>query len=215
MPSLRDTIAELASRLASGVLSALRDAPLEELLGELDGGGPRRRGARAVSAFRVSEPIAPFAGGGRGRTRGGARLPRRSADQIEGVVDRIVALLRANPEGLRSEHIRDQLGLSAKELPRPLKEAERDKKIWKEGEKRATTYFAGGPQGGKTGAKKPARSPTAPNVKRATKASKSVASPAKTTKTVRTRSDAKKAEKKAPSAAPPPAAASAPAESAT
>ena len=212
MPSLRDTIAELASRLASGVLSAIRDAPMGELLGELDGGGPRGRGARAA-AVRVSEPIAPFAGGGRGRTRGGARLPRRSANQIEGVVDRIVALLRANPEGLRSEHIRDQLGLSAKELPRPLKEAERDKKIWKEGQKRATTYFAGDSGGNSRGnsrgkkAAKSGKSAAAPASKQATKASKSVAPASKTRKA--------KADKKASSAAPPPALASAPAESAT
>jgi hypothetical protein len=65
------------------------------------------------------------------------------------VIERIVALLKANPAGLRAEQIREQLGLQAKELPRPLKEALDSGRLSKSGQKRATTYFAKGSGSGK------------------------------------------------------------------
>jgi len=58
------------------------------------------------------------------------------------MIDSIVALLQENPEGLRSEQIREQLGVEAKELPRPLADAMDQNRITKTGQKRATTYFA-------------------------------------------------------------------------
>ncbi|WP_394847349.1 hypothetical protein LZC95_07775 [Pendulispora brunnea] len=51
-------------------------------------------------------------------------------------------LLKAHAAGLRAEQIRAALGLEAKELPRPLKELLRSKKVKTKGQKRATTYFA-------------------------------------------------------------------------
>jgi hypothetical protein len=71
-------------------------------------------------------------------------LPRRSAGDIAHVVDRIVALLKQTPGGLREEQIRDKLGLVSKELPRPLKEALDAGRIAKSGQKRSTTYFING-----------------------------------------------------------------------
>ncbi|MCL2725334.1 MAG: hypothetical protein FWD69_12955 [Polyangiaceae bacterium] len=58
------------------------------------------------------------------------------------MIDSIVALLQNHPEGLRSEQIREQLGVAAKELPRPLADAMDQNRITKTGQKRATTYFA-------------------------------------------------------------------------
>ncbi|NOU34870.1 MAG: DNA-binding protein, partial [Polyangiaceae bacterium] len=46
------------------------------------------------------------------------------------------------PDGLRAEEIREAIGVSAKELPRPLGDALDGKRITKKGQKRATTYFA-------------------------------------------------------------------------
>ncbi len=60
------------------------------------------------------------------------------------MVGTIVSLLKANPTGLRAEEIRAKLGLQAKELPRPLKEGLEAGSLSKTGQKRATTYFAGG-----------------------------------------------------------------------
>ncbi len=81
--------------------------------------------------------------------RDGRRLSRRSPSDIQGVVDSIVALLMKKPDGLRSEDIRAELGLAPNEMPRPLAEGLKAKKLAKEGEKRATVYFAKGASGKK------------------------------------------------------------------
>jgi hypothetical protein len=77
------------------------------------------------------------------------RLARRSAEDIGSVVDSIVSLLEQHSEGLRAEQIRGALGLDAKELPRPLADGLAAGTITKTGQKRATTYFAGGGKGKK------------------------------------------------------------------
>ncbi len=69
---------------------------------------------------------------------------RRSAADIAGFIDRIVDLVKASPKGLRAEQIREGLGVQAKELPRPLKEAVDGGRLGKSGQKRATTYFLKG-----------------------------------------------------------------------
>jgi hypothetical protein len=137
MPTLRNTISELAASFASSVLAAIRSASLEEILAEASGRGAGR--ARALAAV---------VGQARRGRRG--RLPRRSATDIAGLVDRIVSLLKAHPKGLRAEQIRGELGLEAKELPRPITEALSRRVITRSGQKRATTYFAraGGSKGG-------------------------------------------------------------------
>lgn len=60
------------------------------------------------------------------------------------MVESIVDVLAKNASGLRSEQIREALGVEAKELPRPLAEALSSGRVTKTGQKRATTYFAGG-----------------------------------------------------------------------
>jgi hypothetical protein len=80
--------------------------------------------------------------------KAGGRLLRRSAADIQGTLDQIVAFVQANT-GVRSEHITANLGLDKKELPRPIAEGLRTGVLTKEGQKRATQYFPGG--GGKRG----------------------------------------------------------------
>ena len=138
MTTLRNTISELASTFAAGVLNAIRGASLEEILAE-SGGAPRRGPGRPSA----SAGSGASSGGGRGRG-GKGRLGRRSASDIAGIVDSIVGLLGRKPKGLRAEEIRRELGLQAKELPRPIAEALAGRKITKQGQKRATTYFARG-----------------------------------------------------------------------
>ncbi|WP_394846289.1 hypothetical protein LZC95_02345 [Pendulispora brunnea] len=124
----------LAETFARDVLSAIRSAPLDEILGE---GRGRPAVPAAKSTGRAAAPAAaPERKGGNGR------LHRRSDDEIGVVVDKIVALLKKNPAGLRAEQIREKLSLAPKELPRPIKDALSGKKITAKGQKRATTYFA-------------------------------------------------------------------------
>ncbi|MBX3263270.1 MAG: hypothetical protein KF782_26595 [Labilithrix sp.] len=134
MSNLKSTIEGLARDFATSIIHALRAASIDELT-DVSDAGRRGRGARAASA------VVEVAGRKRGR---GGRLGRRSPADIAQVVDEIVALLEKNPEGLRAEQIREALACQAKELPRPLADALAAGRISKSGQKRATTYFAGG-----------------------------------------------------------------------
>jgi hypothetical protein len=138
--SLRSRLGELAASFATSVLDAVRGASLDDLRSEAFG-LRSRSGAAALGRASVAGE-AGEAGPAPRRRRG--RLPRRSASQIANVVERIVALLKQSPRGLRAEEIRDKLGLQSKELPRPLKEGLDDGRIAKSGQRRATTYFVKG-----------------------------------------------------------------------
>jgi hypothetical protein len=127
--SLRERLNDLASMFASRVLEAIRGSSLEELLAQSSRGG-NPGVARALARAHGPGP----------RSRGG-RLPRRSAHAISDVVEQIAGVLRQHPGGLRAEQIREELGLQAKELPRPLKEGLDSGRFSKAGQKRATTYF--------------------------------------------------------------------------
>lgn len=127
--SLRQHLNDLASSFANGVLAAIRTASIEDLLAE-SGSGRRLPGARGGAAGRAP--------------RSTGRLPRRSADDIGQVLDRITGLLKSSPKGLRAEEIRQRLNLLSKELPRPLKEGLSSGRLGKSGNKRATTYFLKG-----------------------------------------------------------------------
>ncbi|HEX3771522.1 MAG TPA: hypothetical protein VHV30_11675 [Polyangiaceae bacterium] len=153
MSTLKSSLQSLAVAFAEDVVRAIRGASLQELLGEVAVTRARHGGSsapapssRAAAAAAAAEPATrPAPGAVLGR-RG--RLKRRSADDIAVTLDRIVSLLKANPAGLRAEQIRKQLGMLAKELPRPLAEGLSSKALRKRGQKRATVYFAAGAAGG-------------------------------------------------------------------
>jgi len=126
--SLRSQLNDLASSFADGVLAAIRAASLEELTAE--------SGARGGRAPR---------GGGGGQPdplRKGGRLARRSQEQIDAALGKVVALVKSKKDGLRSEEIRAALKLDRREVPRVLKEGLRTKKLRAKGQKRATVYRA-------------------------------------------------------------------------
>jgi hypothetical protein len=135
---LKARIQQLASQFAYSVLDVIRQTSLDELLGER--GMPKPPLARGAG---VPLP-APRAAAGRA-PRGGrapsARLARRSPEDIAKTVSSITSLLKKHKGGLRAEQIRDALGLSPKEMPRPLAEGVSSRAFKKRGQKRATTYF--------------------------------------------------------------------------
>ena len=154
MSTLRSTIEGLASQFAVSVLGALRSASIDELADVAGRGAAGRRGRPRANRDSSQAP-AP-----RPRGRGG-RLGRRSPSDIARMIESIVDLLGKNASGLRAEQIRESLGVEAKELPRPLAEAISSGVVTKNGQKRATTYFAasgsaGGPKrrGRRAGARK-------------------------------------------------------------
>jgi hypothetical protein len=138
MSALKNRFEHLAASFASEVLRAIQGTSLENLLDEV------RNGARGTTpgAGRPAFSSAPSPPSVPRDTRGG-RLQRRSADDIARMLDRIVGLLKQNKRaGLRAEQIKSQLNMQAKELPRPLAEGLKARKLRKTGAKRATVYFA-------------------------------------------------------------------------
>ena len=130
--SLKTEIESLASQFAAGVLAALRNASLEELLD----GGAARSVERPAGKVHGSNPVVVAA-----KTKGG-RLARRSAADIAQVTARIVAKLAEHKMGLRSEQLQKALKLTKQEIAGPIAGGLAAKKIVKTGEKRATVYFA-------------------------------------------------------------------------
>ena len=127
--TLKSEIEALANTFADGVLAALRNASLEDLLeGRVS---PAAKSAPARTTTATSGPRKT--NGGRGR---------RSASDIAHVEGVIVAKLREHRAGLRSEQLQKVLKLSKAEIVGPIASALAARTIVKTGEKRATTYFA-------------------------------------------------------------------------
>lgn len=100
-----------------------------------------QRAARAISEMvrgvgaRVAAPAGPAEKGGVGRRR---RRGRRGPNAL--TLDKIVRLLESHP-GLRSEQIRDQLGLDGEVVRQGLTKLRASSKVKTKGERRATAYF--------------------------------------------------------------------------
>jgi hypothetical protein len=133
---LKARLDALAASFASEVVRALQSASLDELVDGIKGNGGRpHRGDQREKAQNVASRPGrpPF-----------ARLPRRSADDITAALNKVHALLKDTPQGLRSEDIRHALKLDVRELPRVLQAGLASKTLTSKGRKRATTYFARG-----------------------------------------------------------------------
>jgi len=137
MSALRSTIARLAEEFASKVLAALGGASLSDLSAFSGSASPppRRSQSRASRAVPSDAKRAPRLA----RARTGAR---RTAADFERITSAVVDLLQKHPDGLRAEQIQKDLGLSRKDLPRPMAHALAANLIRKKGHKRATKYFA-------------------------------------------------------------------------
>ena len=143
--SLDTQIQAAAEVFVSSILDAIRSADLGDIAAVATG-------ARAPAKARGSAKTSRHAGlvtssnarglnaAAPGKVTKTGRLARRSAETIAVELDRIVALLKKNPDGMRSEHIRSDLGMIAKEMPRLLSEGLKTKKLKAKGQKRATVY---------------------------------------------------------------------------
>ena len=147
--AIQPTLQALASKFADDVMSAIRSAPVSELLGEEAPARPRTHATNGVSAKKPAAKAKPVEANG--------RLARRGPEEIEKTVGSILGLLAKNPAGMRSEQIRAALSMEAKEMPRPLAAAIESKRVTTKGQKRATTYFLKGASAGKKTTSKAAK----------------------------------------------------------
>jgi hypothetical protein len=133
-------IVDLAADFASSVILAIRNASLEEILGETSGAAVRRGSGRPRGSSNKVKAVANgehTSAPGR-KTRG--RLQRRSLEEITKALEQVVALVKTKKDGLRAEQIRAELKMDPKELPRVLREGLAKKQLKSEGRKRATVY---------------------------------------------------------------------------
>jgi hypothetical protein len=139
MPSsLRSRLEELSAAFVAEVLTVIRSASIDELVSESSGPTDKREHRAAPKGPRASRGVSSS-----------GRLRRRSKEDVEAILQRVLALVARHKTGLRAEQIKQELDLQAKEMPRVLKEGLAKKKLSSRGQKRATTYFAkGGGWGG-------------------------------------------------------------------
>jgi hypothetical protein len=147
MSTLQSQLDSLARSFAEQIVDVIRGSSLHELSagGSATAGNGRSSdhptsfssSAAARSAVsKATQTPAP------NQARANGRLPRRSADEIQAMLGKVVVLVKKHKDGLRAEEIRTNLGMLSKEMPRILKEGVSTKKLSTKGQKRATTYFA-------------------------------------------------------------------------
>jgi len=165
---LTESIQGLIDTFVEGLLATVRSASLEELTA----GSSRKERPPPPGAADLGRNLDPaFV---RSKAKPG-RLQRRSAEQIQEILGSIVSLLRRHKDGLRSEQIRSELGLSAREMPRVIQQGLSDKTVQiLSGEKRATTYGVVGSHKTKKAPKKVKAAPKAKSTKPKAKKVKAV-----------------------------------------
>lgn len=142
MSNIQSQIQVLARHFVDQVVEVLRGASLRDLVSHEAGSGGGAANGRPARSVSTAPSAAPTPTHAPRAARATGRLPRRSADEIQATLDKIVTLLKKHKDGLRAEEIRSNLGMLAKEMPRILKEGLSTKKLTSKGQKRATTYFA-------------------------------------------------------------------------
>jgi hypothetical protein len=131
MANLRSQLNTLAATFANQIMATLQGASLHELVASGGGGnvGNGRRARAVTVGDREPPPLStPVARKGKN-----GRLPRRSADEIAAVLNKVVLLVKTHREGMRAEEIRSKLGLLPKEMPRVLKRGDRDEEADEQG----------------------------------------------------------------------------------
>jgi hypothetical protein len=134
MSSLKASLESLAAGFAIDVVRAIQGASLLELRREVVGSSIRERTRAESPPLRlVKRMVKPSSSG---------RLRRRSSEDIAAVLESVIKLLRNHTSGLAAEQIRGTLQMQSREMPRILSDGLRRGTLRKEGQKRATKYFA-------------------------------------------------------------------------
>jgi len=137
-----DVEAEIRARLeqfATRLTALIQQSAMSSVEDAFGGSAPARRGR-----------------GGRGAAVAAVRAPRAKKGQkrdpglLEALTEKLGSFIAKNP-GLRIEQIGQTLGVATKDLALPVKKLIAAKRVSTKGQKRATTYFAGGGRGGKRG----------------------------------------------------------------
>ena len=167
---IHSSLQQLANDFVQGVLQALTSASLTELSQLAGSSGSGKRGPSPSSAGAASFPtvrrgpgrprgsssaaVVPTRGRGRparveaaaavprGRSRG--RRQRRSSEDVGRLSEDVTSFVRNAGGGVAVSDIAKGIGLGTAEITRPVAIALLEGKIYKEGEKRLTRYFATG-----------------------------------------------------------------------
>lgn len=139
MPSLQQTIARLAEEFAARILRAIAFSSISEVTA-LGAGSPTRTTAPAARRGRVPAASVPKASPAGARKRVQKR-GRRGSDDLEAIIGRVVATLKAGG-AMSSEQLQRALRVTKKDIARPLVLGVKRGTLSKQGTKRATRYTA-------------------------------------------------------------------------
>ena len=142
MSTLQSRIQDLSNEFATGVFNLLRGVSLDELTGMAGAPSKHRLRAGAGDTIEIDDEEEVAAKPAK-KTGKGGRLARRSEEDINKVVEEILAVVGDHPEGINAETLREELGIDKKELGKPMLVALENGQLRKEGQKRATVYFLG------------------------------------------------------------------------
>ncbi len=148
---LQDKLSETCDRFASEIIAIFANA-FENTVSSLSSSLPASSPSKKLSSKLPKAATAPIAKAPKAgkptkaaKTKAsekpGQRVRRSEADLAK-TGEQIVKLLQKHKGGLRIEQVNKEIGTSTKELMRPILKLLEEGKIRKEGERRATTYFA-------------------------------------------------------------------------
>jgi len=146
---------ERVDAFVSDIAELIRRSALEIVRQALGGTSPQAPARRTAARRGATPRSAPPARRPGPRSKTG-RI-RRSPEELEELGGTFLEHVRAHP-GQRLEQISATLGVSTKDLKRPVQQLSDQKAIRTEGQKRGTRYFAGG--GGRKGKSKSAKKRT-------------------------------------------------------
>lgn len=143
MADLRSKIAAIVAQCAEKIAEAIASSTLEEIaaLSKEVVAPPPTPPARPTRRNVQSAP-APQPGLARQALPTVKIRGRRGAAEIEKIASAVLTVLKLHPEGQRSEELQKSLGVTSRDLPRPLQYALEKKLVRKSGDKRSTRYFA-------------------------------------------------------------------------
>lgn len=150
---LKDVIAKAANEFTNEVISIFAEA-FHSTASGLSSARSATGASKRPASSAAKAPAAPAAKASKaGRPAKGAKPQpakkaptgtrvRRSEADLAKMGEDVIKLLQKNKSGMRIEQINKQLGTETKELMRPMLKLLEEGKLRKQGERRATTYFA-------------------------------------------------------------------------